>query len=523
MKALNQANGSTPKKDQQIGKAFRLKPLNSPSAPRVPEPRPAQPVANPPKSPSAQGSLLFKGLHSVQPPGPVTFSNASSGQTQANLTGAPPVPDPGGKHRADPIPKLKPIPTPGPPPAPPIPPTGGAGGPLPPKAPSNALVHVPGMGSTDAPKAPGLGEKIGAGLGAGLKAIGGTKVLKPVAAIGGAALAGAGIDSFLHRNKNNVTKSVTWTGEIAKVDADHRQVFGWASVSEIGGKPVVDLQGDIVPIEETEKAAYRYVIESRKGGDMHRRVSKGYDEPLHTSDLIESFVVTGEKLEKMGLAPDALPHGWWVGFHVNDDAQWNLVKSGHRAGFSIHGKGVRTPVGVSKSLDDVKDKAGKKLRAVKGSLKTRTDQALHPPAVKLKPVRSSAVSEMGYQPQTRRLAYQLRSSPGRQYTYKVPVTEGVSALSAESKGSHYATKVARKAKRSDAVSPADRARLFINPDISKILPTTPELRAVRRTTRAYHRLSGGQDMRYVPTPTKAVSSPPPGATPADKSRAAPGG
>jgi hypothetical protein len=151
-------------------------------------------------------------------------------------------------------------------------------------------------------------------------------------------------------------KSVTWTGTISKVDADKRQVFGWASVSAMGGRPVLDLQGDIVPIEETEKAAYRYVLESRKGGDMHARVAKAYDSPKHTSDLIESFVVTPEKLSKMGLAPDALPIGWWVGFHVNDDAQWAMVKSGERTGFSIHGTGTRTAVakGVTDRILDSK-------------------------------------------------------------------------------------------------------------------------------------------------------------------------
>ena len=148
-------------------------------------------------------------------------------------------------------------------------------------------------------------------------------------------------------------KSVTWTGTISKVDADKRQVFGWASVSSMGGRPVLDLQGDIVPIEETEKAAYRYVLESRKGGDMHARVAKAYDSPKHTSDLIESFVVTPEKLSKMGLPSDALPIGWWVGFHVNDDAQWAMVKSGERTGFSIHGTGTRTT--VAKMGPEVKD------------------------------------------------------------------------------------------------------------------------------------------------------------------------
>ena len=137
---------------------------------------------------------------------------------------------------------------------------------------------------------------------------------------------------------------LTWTGEIAKRDDDKHQIFGWCSISQVGGEKVVDLQNDYVPIDEIEKAAYGYVLSSRKGGDMHSRVGKSSlgDEPLQTSDMIESFVVTEEKLEKMGLAPDSMPHGWWVGFKVHDDTAWNLVKSGERTGFSIHGKGKRT-------------------------------------------------------------------------------------------------------------------------------------------------------------------------------------
>jgi len=138
---------------------------------------------------------------------------------------------------------------------------------------------------------------------------------------------------------------VTFRAEISKVDTEKRQVFGWCSLSTKDGAPVIDLQGDYVPIEEIEKSAYHYVVNSRKGGDMHRRVKKGlttdYDEPLHTADLVESFVVTPEKLERMGLPEDALPLGWWVGFKVNDDEQWELVKSGKRTGFSIHGSGTR--------------------------------------------------------------------------------------------------------------------------------------------------------------------------------------
>ena len=140
--------------------------------------------------------------------------------------------------------------------------------------------------------------------------------------------------------KKKVSKGVTWEGEISKVDTDKRQVFGWASVVEVNGKPVEDLQGDYIDIDEMEKSAYDYVIKSRKGGDMHLRDG---EQPVHVSDMIESFIVTPEKKEKLGL-PDEMPTGWWVGFQVNDDNAWNLVKSKGRTGFSIHGRGQRTPI-----------------------------------------------------------------------------------------------------------------------------------------------------------------------------------
>jgi hypothetical protein len=168
---------------------------------------------------------------------------------------------------------------------------------------------------------------------------------------------------------------VVWSGEFSKRDMDKQQVFGWANVSEIDGKPVLDRQGDYVPVDEMEKSAYDYVINSRKGGDMHKRVKKGLttnfgDEPLHTSDMIESMVVTPEKLEKLGVPADvakSVPVGWWVGFQVNDPEQWAMVKSGERTGFSIHGKGRRVhaePIAKSTELwSDAKMRRRKKAQS----------------------------------------------------------------------------------------------------------------------------------------------------------------
>ena len=49
-------------------------------------------------------------------------------------------------------------------------------------------------------------------------------------------------------------KSFAFT--IAKLDEDKRQVFGWASVVTKNGQPVVDRQGDVIPVETLEEAAY---------------------------------------------------------------------------------------------------------------------------------------------------------------------------------------------------------------------------------------------------------------------------
>lgn len=283
-----------------------------------------------------------------------------------------------------------------------------------------------------------------------------------------------------------IIKSVTWRGEISKVDVVKGQFFGWASVAEIDGVEVVDRQGDIVPINEIEASAYTYVIESRKGGDMHARVSKAMagTEPLHTSDLIESMVFTPEKIEALGLPPNSIPLGWWTGFQARLDTpegqrQIQDFKDGKRVGFSVHGMGERTPV-------EKRDKRDPKLR-------DRVEAAVHPPAVKLKPVDSSAIKSMGYQRQTRRLAIEMHSRPSKPYQYRLRPLDAKKAEEAPSLGSHYSHEIRGKAPHANRVRLRDRARLFADPpkkDMSKGLAQVAD--AAGDTTLAVKRIGGSK-------------------------------
>ena len=125
--------------------------------------------------------------------------------------------------------------------------------------------------------------------------------------------------------------------EIAKVDERRRQVFGYANVAvKSDGQPMVDLQDDEIPTEVLEEAAYKFVLEFRECGEMHEAdCAKGA--------LIESVMITPEKLEAWGLKADAVPPRWWVGFQL-DTETFAKVASGKYRMFSIQGTAVSEEV-----------------------------------------------------------------------------------------------------------------------------------------------------------------------------------
>lgn len=121
------------------------------------------------------------------------------------------------------------------------------------------------------------------------------------------------------------------TGDVVVKSDAARQVFGWANVAvKRDGVAMVDTQADEIPVAVLEKAAYEYTLTFRECGEMHRDVcAKG--------QLIESVMITPEKLEAWGLKRDAVQPRWWVGYQLDADT-FKKVATGEYRMFSIQGR-----------------------------------------------------------------------------------------------------------------------------------------------------------------------------------------
>lgn len=121
--------------------------------------------------------------------------------------------------------------------------------------------------------------------------------------------------------------------EIIKADNDKRIVYGWASVVEKDGVPVVDHQGDVILVDDLIAAAHDFMT-VRKGGVLH--------DGRHVADMIESIVLTKDVQESLGI--DLGQVGWFIGMKVNDDEVWQGVMDDDLTAFSIGGVGQREQV-----------------------------------------------------------------------------------------------------------------------------------------------------------------------------------
>lgn len=125
---------------------------------------------------------------------------------------------------------------------------------------------------------------------------------------------------------------------ISKLDADQNRVFGFASVCDKNGKPVIDSQDEWMTESDLEEAFYDFVKNSRSAGEMHQDSGDGFGE------CIECMVFTKEKQKVLGIVlKDDEGHQIvpaWVGFEVTPEL-FAKVKDRTYPAFSIGGNGVR--------------------------------------------------------------------------------------------------------------------------------------------------------------------------------------
>lgn len=121
---------------------------------------------------------------------------------------------------------------------------------------------------------------------------------------------------------------------IFKLDEEKRLVWGWASVVTEGGESVVDRQGDVIEVDELQRAVHKFMTDYRVGGNMHDELGIG--------TVVESIVLTKQVQDALGI--DLGREGWFVGLKVDNDAVWKRVKSGELRAFSIGGSGTRTAI-----------------------------------------------------------------------------------------------------------------------------------------------------------------------------------
>lgn len=124
-------------------------------------------------------------------------------------------------------------------------------------------------------------------------------------------------------------------GEITKVDDEARVVYGWASVIRKGGRTQIDTQGDVIPDDVMEAAAWDFLKHAGVGCVMHARDPAG--SPIKVGSCVASFPLTAVTKAAFGIESDI--DGWMFGMHVTDDGVWKMVKAGELKGFSIGGKG----------------------------------------------------------------------------------------------------------------------------------------------------------------------------------------
>ena len=137
----------------------------------------------------------------------------------------------------------------------------------------------------------------------------------------------------------------------SRVHEPQRLIFGYANVTvQEDGTVPFDFQGDMISTAELESAAYNYVL-------AHGVANQEHEYGTECGFLVESFMITKEKMQAMGIPEGLIPEGWWVGFYIPDPDVYKKVLDGTYNMFSIEGYATRVPANDVNGSDIAAGKA----------------------------------------------------------------------------------------------------------------------------------------------------------------------
>lgn len=143
--------------------------------------------------------------------------------------------------------------------------------------------------------------------------------------------------SYSPMKKRGKPADIGFTFEFAKSSVTGKYVWGWASVIEENGKPVLDSQGDLIVMDDSadgkglRSAAHHFVKSAREAKAMHAGDRIG--------DVVESVIIDDDFAKAHGITHGK--RGWWIGMEIADPAIQKRVASGEYRAFSIGGAGRR--------------------------------------------------------------------------------------------------------------------------------------------------------------------------------------
>lgn len=166
------------------------------------------------------------------------------------------------------------------------------------------------------------------------------KEAKRKAIIQGVAIEGGDVTGMINKSYDELVNDDNFDIEfvVKNFEDEDNCVFGWAYIAKNeDGSQQYDHSGEFVDdMNDLEIATYAFNLAFRESGFMHVGKAKGY--------LIESFIFTKEKMEKLGIPEGILPQGVWLGFVFPDDEDYQTIKRMKNPMFSIQGTAIKEEV-----------------------------------------------------------------------------------------------------------------------------------------------------------------------------------